>query len=90
MADGLDLVLRPAALSSPTAASHQGLSAQLLLKVFSPEKAMRVLTDAKKPDPAESDSIEIGGTHDGRHSTPAKPRSSLTELAPAPTVSLYS
>jgi hypothetical protein len=49
----------------PKAASLQGLSTPLLLKVFSPEKAMRVFTDAKKPEPAESSSIEIGGTHDG-------------------------
>ena len=49
----------------PKAASLQGLSTPLPLKVFSPEKAMRVFTDAKKPEPAESSSIEIGGTHDG-------------------------
>ncbi|WP_186550391.1 hypothetical protein [Synechococcus sp. Minos11] len=66
------------------------MSTPFPLKVFSPQKAMRVFTDAKKPEPSESSAIEIGGTHDSRHSTPANPGSSLTELAPAPTVSLYS
>jgi len=84
------LLQRCADQASATAASHQGLSTPFPLKVFSPQKAMRVFTDAKKPEPLESNAIEIGGTHDSRHSTPAKPRSSLTELAPAPTVSLYS
>jgi len=84
------LLQRCADLASAKAASHQGLSTPFPLKVFSPQKAMRVFTDAKKPEPSESSAIEIGGTHDGRHSTPANPGSSLTELAPAPTVSLYS
>jgi len=84
------LLQRCADQASATAASHQGLSTPFPLKVFSPQKAMRVFTDAKKLEPLESNAIEIGGTHDSRHSTPANPGSSLTELAPAPTVSLYS
>jgi|TARA_A100001011_G_scaffold305941_1_gene320721 hypothetical protein len=90
-----DLRGRPAELSGkPLTAWKEGQhlkqpgSTPFPLLDFSPEKAMRVLTDAKKTDQVESNPIEIGGTHDDRHSTPANPRSSLTSLAPAPTVSL--
>ena len=49
------------------------------------QKAMSRTADCRCSTASESVCIEIGGAHDGRHSTTANRRSSLTFLAPAPT-----
>ena len=46
---------------------------------------MRLNTDDKGAVLGKSMGIEIGGAHDGRNSTRASTRSTLTFLAPAPT-----
>ena len=61
------------------------LSTPFPLSEVLPLRAMRLYTDGKRALLGKSMGIEIGGAHDGRNSTWASARSTLTVLAPAPT-----